>query len=191
MRKNLLFIPCLLLSPVGCTSSNTTSTLHDDVAKRPAQGFDTLEHEYEALCREINQLELRIVPPKGTSKADVERVFGPPNRFSSGGCGPPYVAYSLGRSNVELQVLFEGALARKQKDFAASRSQGHLIWDEASYAQTDRVDHASVSDPHAVQNEVMVPIGILVSRSRIEAPQLRATLEEYADRLASAPWNQR
>ncbi len=58
--------------------------------------YDTLEQERNALGLEINRVQSRIVPPEGTSKADVEKVFGPPADFSGGGMGPPSSSIHLG-----------------------------------------------------------------------------------------------
>ena len=186
MLKNLLAIPCLLLSLVGCTSSGNSGTSHEDVPVEAAKGFDTLEQERDALWREINQFQSRIAPPKGTSKADVEKVFGSPGGVGCGMGGAPWVVYSLGQSGMELDVEFEGARERRWHDNAAARRRG---WGADSYLPTDRVESAFVSDPFRQDNELEVPVGIEVSRFRTEVPKLRAALSEYADRLASAPWN--
>jgi hypothetical protein len=150
--------------------------------------YDTLEQERDVLCCEIRQLPSRIAPPKGSSKADVEKVFGPPVRFSNGGMGPPFVTYSLGRSGVDLDVVFASAEKRRWHDSNAARRDG---LGSDSYSQTDSVESVSASEPFSQDNEVMelAPIEIQVSRCRIAVHRLRAALAEYADRLSSAPWN--
>lgn len=150
--------------------------------------YDTLEQERNALGLEINQVRSRIVPPKGTSKADVEKVFGSPADFSGGGMGPPFVINSLGKSGVNLHVGFEDSGERMLHDNATARRRG---WSADSYFQTDRVESACTSEPLCQDNEVpeLVSVEMEVSRRRTAVPRLRAALAEYADRLASAPWS--
>jgi hypothetical protein len=129
----------------------------------------TLERELRALERDRCPLQAYIQPPRGTSREDVEKVYGKEPRLEKGGKGPDHHVYSLGRSNLELRVLY-------RNDRVES---------------TEAVEHLEKGLTRVGNLAYAPEVKNVISQYRREMPMYRAVIEEYEDGLRVAPWNLR